>query len=303
MCVDVAHDRRHCGRCDHACESLENCVDGQCRSGCPDGWKTCADICVDTNTDEDHCGRCDDACTQGEVCVFGQCECAPGWIQCDTGCADLATDVDNCGTCGRPCYTEATIEEAVCLRGMCHVVRCQEGFGDCDGDGSNGCETSLRTVTDCGACQSECSRPHAVGACPLGDCEMDTCDPGWSNCNEDVEDGCEVELNANPNCGSCGRTCDALREVCEGNQCLLLLNDDRVAPPDYLELLSILDTTRETPFVDGSVSPNLAYSDFSVWSSTTWNGRSVMTLNYNLGTTNPGDKSHSRFVMCVAGAI
>jgi len=41
------------------------------------------------------------------------------------------------------------------------------GFGNCDGNGANGCETSLATVTDCGGCGVRCVAGQACvsGAC------------------------------------------------------------------------------------------------------------------------------------------
>lgn len=43
-------------------------------------------------------------------------------------------------------------------------VLCEAGFGDCDGDPSNGCEQDLSERTHCGACGAVCAPHEACGA-------------------------------------------------------------------------------------------------------------------------------------------
>src|SRR6185295_2644326 len=67
-------------------------------------------------------------------------------VDCETN-----TDVrpDHCGACGKRC---ASVNgTAACVAGQC-TFQCTAGFGDCNGDGADGCETALATtVAHCGA--------------------------------------------------------------------------------------------------------------------------------------------------------
>lgn len=96
---------------------------------------------------------------------------------------------------------------------------CRPGFGDCNGDAADACETNLRTVTNCGDCDSVCEFSHATPACEGGECVLESCEDGWGDCDEDPANGCETEVNASPDhCGACGSACgDA--QTCEGGEC------------------------------------------------------------------------------------
>lgn len=64
----------------------------------------------------------------------------------------------------------------------------------------------------CGACGMACEAPpNAVPICVDESCSSE-CMPGFSDCNGDPSDGCEVELASDrENCGGCGLVCqDAL---------------------------------------------------------------------------------------------
>ena len=49
----------------------------------------------------------------------------------------------------------------------CVIVDCDYGWGDCDGDPANGCETSLHTIANCGECGNHCPDGHK---CEQGNC-------------------------------------------------------------------------------------------------------------------------------------
>jgi len=56
----------------------------------------------------------------------------------------------------------------ICRDGQVSVLRCDEGFSDCDGDPGNGCETDLMSDDDnCGSCGNICA---ASELCTLGTC-------------------------------------------------------------------------------------------------------------------------------------
>lgn len=78
---------------------------------------------------------------------------------------------------------------------------CATGFGDCDGDPDNGCETDLNDPDNCGACGNVC----ANGACEDLAC---ACDAGFAECDGDPLTICETDVaTASAHCGSCGRDC------------------------------------------------------------------------------------------------
>ncbi len=122
-----------------------------------------------------HCGACGQRCpptgsasTNGR-CTAGRCGCVGGWGDCDTrrsnGCeTDLSARLEHCGACGRRCEGGAHAQ-AVCASGGC-ALRCDAGYGDCNDDRRDGCETELRANrAHCGLCGVVCG-----GACSLGRC-------------------------------------------------------------------------------------------------------------------------------------
>ena len=55
-----------------------------------------------------------------------------------------------CGGCGHAC--NSTNGTASCASGVCGIS-CSAGFGNCDGNVTNGCETNTQTSTsNCGTC-------------------------------------------------------------------------------------------------------------------------------------------------------
>jgi len=104
----------------------------------------------------------------------GVCDCATGGTSsCPDGYADcnasgsceveLANNVTHCGRCGYSCNKLAPVGTTrwQCLQGSCVIAECEDGFGDCDGLASTGCETNTRVdANHCGGCfSSTCSYP------------------------------------------------------------------------------------------------------------------------------------------------
>jgi len=226
-CVECADDT-HCtgGR---LCRG-NVCVAACTVMGCGTGEQCCEGACVNTTTNTAACGACGAACTATNataVCTAGTCgvgECAPGYANCDgasgTGCeVDTRTDPENCGGCGRECSAAAN-GLATCTNGMCGFA-CADGFGDCDGDPSNGCETDLRDgVGNCGACGQQCAAPaNGTAACRMGTCGLGTCTMGFGDCDNDPANGCETNTQSTANhCGACGMAC-AAGQVCNTGRC------------------------------------------------------------------------------------
>jgi hypothetical protein len=237
-CVDPASSDNHCGACGNRC-ALPNatsvCRDGRCAVGtCRDAWGDCdGDPTNGCETDlrgVDHCGACDRACpvrpgaTAACDPIARTCfaRCNVGFEDCNAnpldGCeAATADDVRHCGGCGRACRPARA--SAACREGRCAVEACEAGWGDCDGNVGNGCETSTDSaVAHCGACGRACpARPGAAARCTLGACAA-VCEPDRADCNGRPDDGCEALTRSDArHCGGCGRACQPLHAT---GQCL-----------------------------------------------------------------------------------
>lgn len=86
--------------------------------------------------------------------------CASGFNDCDNDAAnacetDLNT-VNNCGSCGKVCATPQNAP-AMCTGGVCGRGSCNTGYGDCNGNLVDGCETDLTSsLKSCGKCNVPC---------------------------------------------------------------------------------------------------------------------------------------------------
>jgi hypothetical protein len=244
---------------------MQTCGTGDCVTTvplcAPDGGKitcepkcTCAapsiecghdgGVCTDVTSDPNNCGGCGIVCSftnANSACVDGGCVmlCKPGFADCDhrtsDGCeVNTNTNSSNCGGCGNVCSTNH--DTATCSGGSC-VLNCQTGYGDCDQDAGDGCETNLsNTLNDCGTCGNACSANNDVPACMLGICSL-SCDVGFADCNQDAGDGCEVNLENNVNnCGACGNACTASSSAavsCDAGQCVYTCLAGYVTTPGF----------------------------------------------------------------------
>ncbi len=232
-CTDTQVDPRNCGACFRDCANLPGvdpgaarclaglCVinracmpnRGDCNGDASDGCET--DLGTTTN-----CGVCGTRCVEpSPICTMMPGDGGPAMFRCGSGCVaptpdrcasrcvDLQTDRTNCGACGTVCPA-AVNGVGACVMGRCQVT-CNAGFGDCDGNAANGCETpTAANITHCGACGNVC--PGVMGAspaCVMGRCGI-ACAAGTGNCDMDNSNGCETDTRANlNNCGTCGRVC------------------------------------------------------------------------------------------------
>jgi len=147
------------------------------------------------------------ACSRkaGESCAAtGQCD--TGLTCCSGVCADTKKDFNNCGACGTACA--AVNGSAICASGSCKVA-CQAGWGNCNGDASDGCETDVTsTPGHCGSCSQACTYTNADATCGLSHCALGACKPGFADCDGRGSTGCEVNTATDGNhCGGCGMKC------------------------------------------------------------------------------------------------
>jgi len=149
--------------------------------------------------------------------------CNDGFADCDmdpsNGCeVNLGTNAQHCGACGTVCsFANAG---GVCAGGMCALGQCNQGFGNCDGNATNGCETNTTTSTaHCGACGTVCSFANAAATCTSGACALGACATGFGNCDGNAANGCETNTqSSNAHCGACGRAC-AAATACVAGAC------------------------------------------------------------------------------------
>lgn len=168
-CKSLSSDRQHCGACGSACPDGDVCSQGQCALSCQAGLTACEGRCVNLQSDRAYCGSCDTYCSAGRVCSAGSCQtsCQAGLSNCSGSCVDTRYDPAHCGSCGAACPGYAH-GEAYCRSGSCQLGACATGWGSCDGDAQNGCETDLLTSDrSCGSCGNVCSggRSCQSGAC------------------------------------------------------------------------------------------------------------------------------------------
>ncbi len=149
---------------------------------------------------------------------------------CGGACVDVENDRDHCGDCA-PCAL-AHVAVQICRMGRCVVGGCAPGYVDCDLTASNGCEGHFADdVRNCGGCGRRCLYAHAAGACTAGTCSLGACDEGYSNCDGDESNGCEVDLSDVTHCGPCGMTtaCAAPvhgRATCVATRCDFVCDRD-----------------------------------------------------------------------------
>ncbi|MCL4751383.1 MAG: hypothetical protein KJ015_14515 [Myxococcales bacterium] len=240
--TDLKNDATSCGTCGQSCalpNAKVSCVQGQCQSsGCVEGFADCnqdpKDGCeVNLGADPTNCGACANACPaptgKSAVCEAATCgvsNCAAPLADCDKDSSqscetDLSKSTASCGFCGNGCaYANAS---AACQSGSCALGQCATGFGNCDDNVANGCETALASSTEhCGACGKSCAGgANAAATCSAGSCGL-KCNAGWANCDGNLANGCETNvLTSVAHCGACGAACSTnhATPACGGGGC------------------------------------------------------------------------------------
>ena len=218
---DLLGDEMNCGSCGSRCvpaRAVGECVVGACTiTSCGSGFDDCdgnvANGCEDDLTTTANCGACGTACAAGQLCTAGSCvnpPCAPGTDDCDgdpsNACETALDTLTDCGACGVPCASPDGATS--CATGACEITSCTDPTtDDCDGDVTTGCEATLDTLTDCGACGVPCDFAGASESCATGTCVLGACDALFDDCDADPTNGCERALTTLTDCGACGAGC------------------------------------------------------------------------------------------------
>ncbi|MEY4579881.1 MAG: hypothetical protein RL701_4584 [Pseudomonadota bacterium] len=232
-----------CGACGRAClvpQGEASCVQGECKlNKCRDGREDCnnnlSDGCETDLRSPESCGTCDNSCTAlpnvaAPTCTAQGCAtlCKQGFADCNAktsdGCETNLTLGTSCGSCSADCGRLPHVQSSGCSEGACRNLLCEPGFGECDGDAANGCERSLMTTVDCGACDRPCAPAHAQGDCGTGQCSHGACDTGFGDCDGVAANGCEASLGTADHCGSCGNAC-AAGVACLNGRCGCTVDD------------------------------------------------------------------------------
>ena len=195
---------------------------------CPAGYTTCENsrFACDVNllTDRHNCGACGAACpgaTSREYyeCVDGQCvmQCnrtgGQPTLDCDgladNGCESNMRAPDSCGACGvactdpaKPCINRSDGLDFGCGCKEPHQTFC--GFS---------CVDTRIDNENCGKCNNPCPRGdldpslNMFYGCWKSECGHLKCKNHWSECDGNLDNGCETDLRLPENCGSCGTVC------------------------------------------------------------------------------------------------
>jgi hypothetical protein len=165
----------------------------------------------------------------GTCADFG---CTSG-LCCEAACVDIMTSNAHCGGCNQPCMP-ASGATAQCSSGTC-MRACETGFFDCDGDASNGCESTTTCL-----CQPGMTRSCYSG--PSGTAGVGVCRNGTETC---AATGLSF--------GSCvGEVTPAAAEICGDN----LDNDCNGARDDSLDVDGDGYSVCDGDCCDGLACPN-----------------------------------------------
>jgi len=135
-------------------------------------------------------------------CLGGICSlvgCSADFADCNDqdsdGCeTDTTSSLKHCGDCDQTCDLENAVP--FCMTGECVVLKCDQGFDDCDAMDVNGCETAISDDPEnCGKCGLVCGAPgmRKMGTCDAGKCGVSDCLPGKLDADGLPGNGCELE--------------------------------------------------------------------------------------------------------------
>jgi len=98
------------------------------------------------------------------------------------------------------------------------TTACMPPLQSCMTGGMSQCVNTATDVNNCGACGTACTLvPNALTTCVASTCSF-TCNVQFRDCNGAAFDGCETNINVDPNnCGACGNFCPGT--PCQNGAC------------------------------------------------------------------------------------
>lgn len=128
----------------------------------------CTSNCTEKVCGDNGCGGSCGDCSNETMCNLGKCV-----VSCVDTCSSLGHECDEvCGEKCGSCFNSYGSNS--CIEGICSPV-CSIGYGDCDENRTNGCETELGTDLNCASCGNICTEGKV---CIKGVCDIpctDTC--------------------------------------------------------------------------------------------------------------------------------
>jgi len=146
-----------------------------------------------TATTGDPVGCAQAGCPMGQYCDPDSDACAPGCDDagdCPGGVCDIASHT--CVACldNTQCDLGTVCKDGECVAGCDAQQPCNAGLACC----SDTCVDPLGDPLNCGGCDLPCPVPaNAAATCTMGACGMGACAPGFTNCDGDIQNGCEVQ--------------------------------------------------------------------------------------------------------------
>lgn len=127
---------------------------------------------------------------------------------------DAATPEPTPPPIDEPAFDAGTLDAADAGDAEPESPDCPKGQHLCNGT----CVSLTDPVYGCGdpSCKP-CPSNHSTMGCQGRTCTVASCDPGYSNCNAQPADGCEVDLSNPATCGACNAVCGAATPLCSAS--------------------------------------------------------------------------------------
>jgi len=265
-CEANSESNDNCGVCGNKCDPDKPCIDrggGDWGCGCLDHKIYCTTYeafgCNDPQVADKACNGCGNICDPADGggkeplpnayfgCVGAECghyKCEKNFADCDgdlgntpsNGCETFIWDEQNCGGCGIACAPGQKCQPDIYGNAFCACPPGATYCGTCYGAWPDGCTGQCvdlnSDVYNCGACGVGCgfANGNITAVCEYGSCSY-RCQAGTANCNGNIEDYCEVNIDSDPlNCGACGNVCDAVAgQACVHGRCAVEPCEEREA--------------------------------------------------------------------------